>query len=321
MSWAPSIYFVFAVYALLFAPVMHLLGILCCSVLVSRWFVRKLALAMGIAAIGTSVGGFIFPPLIEWLSDAYGWREGLRYLGVAMFLMVVPLTLLVYDRPQSKGLFPDGADSEPDVSHAPGAGEFSSTALVLRNRQFWLLVSTIAMLAGGFNSVLSNLMPLVMSYGISSQDGALLISTIAASGIAGKLIFGAVADHIDMRYGLAAAVILEMIGIGIFVWGDRYSLFFVGSAVLGLSAGGILPVWGAMVANLFGSVNYGRVMGLMSPLASLGVVLAVPLTGLLFDRTGGYTVPLSLFVLLLAIALLWIPATVRKDPQSPVIGD
>jgi MFS family permease len=315
LSWAPSIYVVFAVYAFLFAPVMHLLGILCCSVLVSRWFVRKLALAMGLAAIGTSVGGFIFPPLIEWLSDAYGWREGLRYLGVAMLLLIVPVTLLVRDRPQLQGLFPDGADSEPDVSHAPTSDEFSSTALVLRSRQFWLLVSTLAILAGAFNSVLSNLMPLVMSYGISSQGGALLISAMAAFGIAGKLIFGAVADHIDLRYGLAAAVVLEMVGIGIFTGGDHYLYFIVGSAILGLSAGGILPVWGAMVASLFGSVNYGRVMGFMSPLASLGVVFSMPLTGFLFDQTGGYTVPFSLFIVLLIISLGWIPAIVRKTPR------
>jgi MFS family permease len=172
------------------------------------------------------------------------------------------------------------------------------------------------MLAGAYNAVLSNLMPLVMSYEISSQDGALLISIMAAFGIAGKLIFGAVADHIDMRYGLALAVVLVMSGLGIFISGDHYRYFLVASAVLGLSAGGILPIWGAMLASLFGSDNYGRVMGFMSPLVSLGVVLAVPLTGLLFDQTGGYTVPFSLFIVLLAISLSWIPAIVRKSPRS-----
>lgn len=317
MSWASSIYFVVAIYVLLFAPVQHLLGFLCCSVLISRWFTRKLALAMGLAAIGTSVGGFIFPPLIEWLSDVYGWRMGLRYLGVAMFLFVVPLSLMVCDRPQIRGLFADGADSEPNVSHTPLAGEFNSTALVLRNRQFWLLVLTIALLAGGYNAVLSNLMPLVMSYGISSQDGALLISAMAVSGIAGKLVFGAVADHIDLRYGLAAAVVLLISGIGIFIWSDRYSYFLTASVVMGLSVGGMLPVWGAMVADLFGAVNYGRVMGLMSPLASLGVVGSVPLTGFLFDQTGSYTVAFSLFIGLLAIAVFCIPAIVRNSPQTP----
>jgi MFS family permease len=157
-------------------------------------------------------------------------------------------------------------------------------------------------------------MPLVMAYDISSQDGALLISVIAALGVAGKLLFGAVADRIDMRYGLAAAVVLILAGIGLFLWGTRYSHFVIASAVLGLSVGGILPVWGAMIASLFGAGNYGRVMGLMSPIPALTVVLTVPLTGFLFDLTGGYLVPFSLQMGLLAISLCWIPAIVRKTP-------
>jgi MFS family permease len=317
MSWAPSIYFVVAVYALLFSPAQHLVGVLCCSVLVSRWFVSRLALAMGLAAIGTSAGGFFISPLIEWLNDVYGWREGLRYLGVASLLVLAPLALLASDRPKARGLFPDGADSEPDVSHAPAADEFDSTASVLRNRQFWFLALTMALLAASYNSILSNLMPLVMAYGIGSQDGALLISVIAAFGVAGKLLFGAVADRIDMRYGLATAVVLIICGIGLFLLGTGYTHFVVASAVLGLSVGGILPVWGAMIATLFGAGNYGRVMGLMSPIPALTVVLTVPLTGFLFDRTGAYLAPFSLQIALLAISLCWIPAIVRKKPDGP----
>jgi len=314
MSWAPSMVYVLAVYALLFAPVQHLLGVLCCSVLVSRWFVHRLALAMGIAAIGTSAGGFFVSPLIEWLSDIYGWREALRYLGVAVLVLVAPLTLLVCDRPQLMGLFPDGADGEPDVSNAPAAEEFSTTALLLRNRQFWLLALTMALLASSYNAILSNLLPLVMAYDVSRQDGALLISIIAAFGVGGKLAFGAVADRIDMRYGLATAVVLIISGISLFILGTQYLHFVLASAVLGLSVGGILPVWGAMIANLFGAENYGRVMGLMSPLPAIFVTITVPLTGLLFDWTGDYDAPFSLLIALLAISLCWIPAIVRKIP-------
>ena len=119
-----------------------------------------------------------------------------------------------------------------------------------------------------------------------------------------------------MRYGLAVAVVLVISGVGLFLWGSRYTHFVIASAVLGLSMGGILPVRGAMTASLFGAVNYGRVMGLMSPIPALTVVLTVPLTGFLFDVTGGYLAPLSLLMVLLAISLCWIPAIVRKSSIS-----
>ena len=311
LSLATSINHVIAVYAFLLAPVQALLGVLCCSVLISRWFSRKLALAMGVAAIGTSIGGFVIPPLIEWLNQHYGWREGMRYLSMAVIFFVMPLMLLVCDRPELKGLFTDGASAAPDLSHAPAASEFNSTKAIMRSRAFWFLAITMGFLFSSYTALISNLLPLVMLYDVSRQDGAILISIMSGVGIAGKLVFGAVADKIDLRLGLAAAVILVMSGISLFMLGTGYSHFVVASVVMGLSVGGMLPVWGAMIALLFGAANYGRVMGMMGPIIVVCNVVAVPLTGFLFDLTGSYSLPLTVFVSLLAVTLFWIPAIKR----------
>jgi MFS family permease len=311
LSLASSIYHVIAIYALLLAPVQVLLGPLCCSVLIARWFSRKLALAMGVAAIGASIGGFVIPPLIEWLNQQYGWRDGMRFLSMAVLFLMAPLTLLIYDRPQLKGLFTDGADAEPDLSRLPTGSEFDSTKAILRSKAFWLLAITMGVLFSSYAAIISNLLPLVMLYEVPRQDGVLLISMVAVVGIAGKLIFGAVADKIDMRIGLAAAVILLMAGISIFILGRSYQHFVLASLVMGLSAGGLLPVWGAMIALLFGVENYGRVMGMMGPIIIPFNLIAVPLTGYLFDQTGSYSMPFTLFAVLLALSLLWVPAIKR----------
>jgi sugar phosphate permease len=311
LSLATSINHVISVYAFLLAPVQGLLGALCCSVLISRWFSRKLALAMGIAAIGTSIGGFIIPPLIEWLNQQYGWREGMRYLSMGVIFFVLPLTLLVFDRPELKGLFADGARSEPDLSNAPTASEFNTTKAIIRSRAFWFLAITMGFLFSSYTALISNLLPLVMLYDVSRQDGTLLISIMSGVGILGKLIFGVVADKIDLRLGLATAVILLISGISLFMFGTSYSHFVVASVVMGLSVGGMLPVWGAMIALLFGAANYGRAMGMMGPVIVLCNLVAVPLTGYVFDQTGSYSIPLTAFIILLTVSLLWISAIKR----------
>ncbi|MGK0501041.1 MAG: MFS family permease, partial [Oceanicoccus sp.] len=317
LSLANSIYQVVAVYALLLAPVQVLLGPLCCSVLISRWFSRKLALAMGVAAIGTSIGGFLIPPLIEWLNQQYGWRDAMRYLSVSILLFITPLTLLVYDRPQLKGLFADGANAEPDLSKLPPASAFDSTKAIIRSKEFWLLAITMGLMFSSYSVILSNLLPLVMVYEISSRDGAFLISIMAAVGIIGKLVFGAVADRIDMRVGLAASVFMLLSGMSLLIFAVSYQQFVIACLVMGLSAGGLLPVWGAMIALLFGIANYGRVMGMMGPVIVVFNLLAVPLTGYLYDQTGSYTQALTLLVVLLAISLLWIPAIRRPTQPAP----
>lgn len=313
LSLASSIYHVIAIYALLLAPVQVLLGPLCCSVLIARWFSRKLALAMGVAAIGVSFGGFVIPPLIEWLNQQYGWREGMRFLSVGVLFLMAPLTLLVYDRPQLKGLFADGADGEPNASKIPSGSEFDSTKSILGSKTFWLLAITMGVLFSSYAAIISNLLPLVMLYEVTSEDGVLLISMMSVSGIAGKLIFGVVADRIDMRVGLAAAVILLLAGISLFILGDSYPHFVIASLVLGLSAGGMFPVWGSITALLFGVANFGRVMGMMGPIMIPFNLIAVSLTGYLFDQTGSYVMPLTGFVVLLALSLLLVPAIKRPS--------
>ncbi len=311
LSMVSAFYHVILVYAFLLAPVNVLLGSLCCSVLISRWFSSKLALAMGIAAIGVSIGGFLIPPLIEWLNQQYGWRDSMRLLSLAVVVLIGPLTLLIYDKPQQKGLFADGAKLAPDTTAMPAGAEFDSTKAVLRNKSFWLLAISMGVLFSSYSAIISNLLPLVVLQDVAREDGVLLISIMAATGIAGKLVFGAVADRIDMRVALAAAVILLMSGIGLFIVGSNYSQFVVASVVMGLSAGGLSLIRGAMIALLFGVANFGRVMGMMNPVIISFNLMAVPFTGYLFDKTGSYTMPFTVFVVCLALSLLWIPAIKR----------
>lgn len=307
LSLAPSMMAVTLIYGLLMAPVHGLLGTLCSSVLVSRWFSRKLALAMGVAAIGTSVGGFVIPPAMEYLITLYGWRETMVIASAAVLLLITPVCILVRDRPEQKNQFIDGAASAPDLSHVPAASEFDSTAALLRSRAFWLLAITVGFLFSSYTALLSNLVQLVAAFDVSRQQGAYLIGVMSAVGILGKLIFGAIADRIDMRLGLATAIVLVASGIGIFVAGSTYPHFLIGSIVMGLAAGGMLPVWGALMAILFGAANYGRVMGLMGPVIVVCNVSALPLTGYLYDNTGSYTLPLLIFVGLLVVSLVWVP--------------
>jgi MFS family permease len=83
--------------------------------------------------------------------------------------------------------------------------------------------------------------------------------------------------------------------------------------ILGLSTGGMLPVWGALLAAIFGTASYGRVMGLMMPLIVLIVMPGYSLAGYLFDQTGSYSSCFYIFSAVIALSmplmvLLKIPA-------------
>jgi len=85
-----------------------------------------------------------------------------------------------------------------------------------------------------------------------------------------------------------------------------FILILVAACLMGLATGGMLPVWGSMMARVFGLLSYGRAMGLMGPLITLIVMPSYTLIGRLYDATGSYQLALVIFtgITVLAAAAL-----------------
>ena len=102
---------------------------LCAGNLVSQWFDRRRGLALSLTMLGFSVSVAVHPPLAQWLSEALGWRMAWVVLGVVTWAMLLPpVLLLVFDRPEALGLRPDGkaAEAVGDASPRPGAAREGS---------------------------------------------------------------------------------------------------------------------------------------------------------------------------------------------------
>ena len=90
----------------------------------------------------------------------------------------------------------------------------------------------------------------------------------------------------------------------------------LGASFLGLAAGGMLPVWGALMAHLFGLASYGRAMGMMGPIITLCVMPGYTIIGKMFDSLGSYTPSLYLFTVVCGLsALLLLP--LRLPDRQP----
>jgi MFS family permease len=78
LSYATSVIHVYLAYGLLLGLANATLGPLSYSTLLPRWFVKWRARAVGITALGYSIGGFLLPPLFHFLIETYGWRDAVR---------------------------------------------------------------------------------------------------------------------------------------------------------------------------------------------------------------------------------------------------
>lgn len=310
LSVTQDIYQFVAAFALLVGAANVLLGPMTGSTVVSRWFTTSRGRALGIAATGTSIGGIALPRLIDAALTDWGWRSTLQALAIAVLLFVLPWMLLVLrDHPADKGLEPEGAaaPSPEEATRAAGA-EGWTTGEVLASRSFWLIGCCLGLLFMSYTAVLSNLGLYVTGLGVEISAVTTLVTSIALCGLIGKIVFGYAADRIGLKVGLWIALALAGGGIGLLSLEPGYPFMVLAAVLMGLAAGGMLPVWGAMVAAAFGTVSYGRVMGLMMPVISLLVMPGFMVAGASSDATGSFSLAWQIFVGLIAFAALLLLA-------------
>jgi MFS family permease len=307
-------------FTLVFATLIGLAAAMCgtlpASQLVTRWFVLQRGRALGIAAIGSSVGGFVLPPLAAWAIATVGWRGAFAWFGAAVALLFAPLAWrFVVDRPERLGQHPDGRvpaepASVPGPHPAPtgsvDAADWSNARL-LRSPTFWFITLSVGLVFGSTGLFVLHFVPFATDQGIAPAHAAWIQSTYAASAIAGKYLFGRIADRIALRSAFVAAVALQTLAWSGLLLEPSVPLLLAIGVSMGLSSGGRLPVWGAMVAAAFGARSFGRAMGLMGPVMLPLAFAGPPLGGWIHDRTGSYDLALQagLGVLVVAGLLAW----------------
>ncbi|HQR03084.1 MAG: MFS transporter [Proteobacteria bacterium] len=302
ISRAGNVWEFILAFALGMAPVSVLIGPLGTSAVVARWFNRHRGRALSLTALGTSVGGLLIPYLFQILIDDLGWREACFRMGLIMLAVSLPpILLVVRNHPDDLGLQPDGL---PPSETSPAAAMVSRGAIehLFRHGPFWRIGISVGSMFAVFSVLLANLVPFAIGHGIAAKQATLLISVIALAGVIGKLLFSVVADRVNLKGALLATMV--MVGVSLLAlirFGNIFDVMLVCSVFIGLALGGLLPAWSAILAQIYGPANFGRVMGRMQPVTIAMVSLAVPLTGYLFDRTGNYT---AAFVMLCGLILV-----------------
>ena len=115
------------------------------SVVVSRWFIRMRGRAIGTLFMSYSIGMIAFPLIASAVIAGRGWQDASMLLGLLVWaIALLPVVLLMAERPEDVGLRPDGDPERPAVSTggAPAAEE-PAWALkeAMRTPSLWILAT------------------------------------------------------------------------------------------------------------------------------------------------------------------------------------
>jgi predicted MFS family arabinose efflux permease len=249
------------------------------AALIARWFVASRGTALGIATAGISISGLVMPPIATALIDRLGWRGGFLVYGAGTLLLVGPL-VLAFAVKRPAGLPDDGGDEEPEVDWATGD--------LLRSRAFWSIALAFGFALSSVGGLLTHLVPHLTDGGISAYLAAVTLSCAAGAGVAGKLLFGRIADRIDGRQAVWLSLAAQLAGLLVLHRGSGLPAALAGAALFGFGMGGIIPLQSLLVARAFGRRSIGRALGLMRPCMLPVQIAGVPLAGFIHDRTGSY---------------------------------
>lgn len=302
-----------------------MLGPVPSSTLVSNWFLRRRGTALGVATMGISLGGVVMAPLGTLLITQYGWRNTAYIYAATILILVVPIVwYLVVNRPEDVGLRPDGRGGtvfkrtrqRPTTYDSPNWNLRDS----LSDQKFWIIASVIGLNFCANGAVLTQIVQHGIDLGFTQQKASVVLSLIAILGVAGKILFGYICDHVDKRAAFWLAMLLQALGSLSFVFVTTYPHLLLTGAVFGLGMGGIVPLWGSLIGASFGRRVFGRIMAHMSPVMLPIQSIGIPLAAFIADRTGSYALAFEIFVgvylaAMVVLAFLRLPA---DEPDGEV---
>jgi MFS family permease len=297
-----------ALYAVILPLAVGLSASITSQAAVSRWFVRKVGLAMGLTAFGLALAGVVLPPIIVALLPAFGWR-GVWWLGAAVIgLIILPLVFFTMrDRPTlEEGAHYVGAPAEIHKVVKLTAKEIFS------RRNFWVAIGVFLSVQLMSMGVTINLAPIVLSHGFPQSTAGGLISLLSISALVAKLGVGMLADRIGNKIPLVLMALVSAAGAGLLAMAtDSLPMLSIAFVFIGLS-GGIWTLLASATAAEFGAQGFGRAFGLICAFTPIGS-LAPPLVAKIEEVTGSYAPGLlGLAVLSLAGAGLAVMLKERR---------
>lgn len=211
------------------------------NALVSRRFVCRLGLALGITNFGLGVGGVFVTPLVSAVLPDVPRRMIWRALPLALFLL--------RDKPD---LERDGMGYMSPVAggavagHGHGAGGVT-IGQMLRRPNFWLLLGAFLPLAGFYGGVLYNLGPIIRLKGLPEQSAGTMAAIFSSMQLAASLATGVPCDKVEARLPRAGLSILTALGLPLAAFASDVTTVAVAIDLVRLS-GGVWTLVGTILA-------------------------------------------------------------------------
>ena len=287
--------------------VLSVSGMVINVVLISKWFNDNRGLAIGVLLAGTSVGNGIFPQINTYLltiSDG-DWRQVMMWLALIPLAYAPILFALIKEKPEDVEIKEDNeAKNDFKASSIEGGFTLQET---LMSSNFWFLSVMAFCTFYSILAMIGHVFLMLDGEGYSPQISATGVSIIFIGGFIGKVISGKLAEMIGRKIVLVGGVAMMLAGSLLIVSSIFYKnplLIWIGLTLYGTGWGGLYTLIQLLVADLFGLIAIGKIMGVINIIDTIGGGLGPIITAVIYDSTQSYLLPFLVISALLVIALI-----------------
>lgn len=267
--------------------------------------------AFGLGTAAGSFAQFLYSPLVVLLIDRYGWRETLMIFAVSM-LSVLPLSIAL--------AAPRAPAAKPVVAAKELAPQSLRQALreALAQRSYVLLVLGFFTCGFQLQFMTVHLPAYLVDRGLSAEVGGWTIASIGLFNIIGSIAAGWLGDRVAKRYLLSIIYFGRAVAILAFISFPITPLSCVlFGATMGLFWLSTVPPTNGIIIVLFGTQWLATLSGVAFLSHQIGGFLGVWLGGLVFDRTGSYSVVWWLAIVFgILSALINLPIVEKPVPRA-----
>lgn len=264
----------------------HALAITPLVSLVSHWFLLRRGQALGLASLGGSIGGAIWPLVLRALYSSVGFSWGIR---IVAFICLFGLTLSVvlvklrFRRKISPAGTEDMTRSKKYMTNIKGF--FDLTAF--KEPSFVFLVLGVFFTEIALMSMVTYLASFAIAQGFTEDDSLLLVTIFNALGIPGRYIPGYLGD----KYGNYNVMVLMLTGFSISLlvvllpFGHLTSGLYAFSVMGGFFSSSILSLTPVCLGSITQVDKFGQRYGLMYTCSSTGILFGVPVGAAIIGKS------------------------------------
>ncbi|KAG2019622.1 monocarboxylate permease [Coprinopsis cinerea AmutBmut pab1-1] len=237
---------------------------------VAHWWYKRRGLVFGLAAVGASAGGAVYPIAARELIPLVGFPWTMRIMGFFSAFALGSASILVSRRLPPKKM--------------PG-GIFNLA--VFKNKTFSVYCGSTLVIFLGIYTVLTYIDIGATRAGISPEFSFYLVSIANASAAPTRVAIGLLAD----RFGAVNVIVPFTLSAAILTFAWPYATTkgsLIALAVLyGMCNSAFASVFNLPLYTLGDMGDVGRRVGIVMFFTSIGALVGPPISGALYDKTGG----------------------------------